>query len=183
MGFLDGLRARAATPRQPLAPAKPATPGLTGGGRRSSRSSRGGLDFMSALQAHRQWKIRFSNYVQDGAGDALDPQSVWRDDQSELGQWIHGDAAHKFGHLPSFAQLRDTHALFQQAAGRIVQFHHDGSSAQALQLLRGGEYTRQSLRVMGLLGALYEESKHWSERGVARLNAAKRQLARSSVIL
>lgn len=179
MGFLNGFIGQAATHLQLLTPARPVLSGLASVGRRANR---GGLDFMSAVHAHRHWKIRFSSYVQGGVGEALDHQSVYRDDQSELGQWIHGEAAHKFGHLPSFGQLRTTHALFHQAAGHIVELHQDGNSAEALQLLRGGEYPRQSLRVMGLLGALYDESKHWSERGAAKLSAAKRQLARSVIL-
>ena len=36
--------------------------------------------------------------------------------------------------------------------------HQNGQRAEALALLRSGEYTRLSLKVMGLLGALADES-------------------------
>ena len=175
MSFLNGLLGQAATHLRSFAPPRPVAMGLAGFGRKAHR---GGMDFMSAVHAHRHWKIRLSDYVQRGVGDALDARVVSRDDQSALGQWIYGDAAFKFGHLPSFGQLRDTHALFHQAAGRIVQLHHDGDAAQATRLLRGGEYPRQSLRVMGLLGALHDEAT----RRTAGLSAAKRQLTRSVIL-
>ncbi len=180
MGLLNGFIEQAATHLKSLTPARPVVGRLAGHGigRKGNASE---LDFMSAVHAHRHWKIRLSDYVQRGLGEALDHRLISRDDQSELGRWIHGDAGFKFGHLPSFSQLRTTHAQFHLAAGRIVQLHQQGDCAEALQLMRGGEYPRQSLRVMGLLGALYDESVRRTDHTVG-LSAAKRQLARSVII-
>ena len=117
------------------------------------------LDFISAICAHRQWKTYFNDCLQDTENDEpLDAESVGRGDRSVVGQWLYGEASLRFGKLPSFDKLLDTHSQFHEEAARIAQMHQNGQRAEALALLRSGEYTRLSLKVMGLLGALADES-------------------------
>ena len=179
MGFLKDFIGQAATQLKQASPVQAGAARVAGRGP-ARRAGEGGLDFMSALHAHRHWKIRLADYVRSGSRDRMDYRAVGRDDRSELGQWIHGDARRRWGHLPSFGLLRSTHALFHLAAGHIVLLHHQGRTAEALRLMRGGEYPRQSLKVMGLLGALYDESVRLPERA-ASPGAAKRPPLRGSL--
>ena len=141
MGFLKDFIGQAATQLKQASPVQAGAARVAGRGP-ARRAGEGGLDFMSALHAHRHWKIRLADYVRSGSRDRMDYREVGRDDRSELGQWIHGDARRRWGHLPSFGLLRSTHALFHLAAGHIVLLHHQGRTAEALRLMRGGEYPR-----------------------------------------
>ena len=117
----------------------------------------GGLDFASAIQAHRHWKSRLALYVSNESNEKLNYRVICRDDQCVLGQWINGRGAEEFGHLPSFGELKVSHGQFHLAAGRIVQLHDQKQTNEAAQLLRQGDYPRHSIKVMGLIGALYTE--------------------------
>ena len=152
MGFLNGF----------MGDAKAQLKALTAAG--SAAKRRAGqddgcepvrLDFISAICAHRQWKSCLNDTQSD---EQLDAESVGRGDRSVVGQWLYGEASLRFGKLPSFEKLLDTHSQFHKEAARIAQMHQNGQRAEALTLLRSGEYTRLSLKVMGLLGALADES-------------------------
>lgn len=117
----------------------------------------GGLDFVSAIQAHQHWKTRLLSYVRNASSEKLDYRAICRDDQCVLGRWINGEASQKFGNLPSFGELKVAHGLFHLTAGRIVQLHDENKTDEAILNLRQGDYPRHSIKVMGLLGALYNE--------------------------
>ena len=117
----------------------------------------GGLDFVSAIHAHQHWKTRLQSYVRNESTEKLDYRLICRDDQCVLGKWINGQGADDFGHLPSFGELKVSHGQFHLAAGRIVQMHDDKQTEEAQQLLRHGDYSRHSIKVMGLLSSLYIE--------------------------
>ncbi|QIL80467.1 hypothetical protein G7047_11555 [Diaphorobacter sp. HDW4A] len=117
----------------------------------------GGLDFASAIRVHREWKVRLHKYISNESLEKLDATRICRDDQCALGKWINGSGAGEFGHLPSFGGLKVAHGQFHLAAGRIVQLHDDQHTDEAAQMLRHGDYSRHSIKVMGLLSALYIE--------------------------
>ncbi|QIL68963.1 hypothetical protein G7048_00275 [Diaphorobacter sp. HDW4B] len=137
-------------------PSTPAATSLPGAVQESDQSA-GGLDFASAIQAHRNWKNRLSQYLSDESNEQLNYRVICRDDQCVLGKWINGRGADDFGHLPSFGELKVSHGQFHLAAGRIVQLHDGKQTDEAQQLLRHGDYSRYSIKVMGLLSSLYVE--------------------------
>lgn len=143
----------------PLAPAvaRPAAAAAPATDAQGRVMAAGGLDFVSAIQAHQNWKTRLGNYLRNESDEKLDYRVICRDDQCALGKWINGDAAVRFGHLPSFGELKVTHGLFHLTAGRIVQLHGEQKTDDALIQLRQGDYPRHSIKVMGLLSALYQE--------------------------
>lgn len=174
MGFLSGFVGPAAAHPKPFG-----APNANAAGQDMARgrlTTAGlGLDFVSAVRAHRAWKMELSKRLRTLTAPRLDDKLIAQDNRSVLGQWLHGEALHRFGHLPSFAQLRHVHALFHQAAARAVQLHYGGQAAEADQLLRQGEYPRHSLKIMGLLGALHDEAardalvtrRPWTAAGAA----------------
>ncbi|WP_226858670.1 CZB domain-containing protein [Diaphorobacter aerolatus] len=124
---------------------------------KESDQTAGGLDFTTAIQAHRNWKSRLSRYLADESDEKLDYRTICRDDQCLLGKWINGRGAAEFGHLPSFGELKVSHGQFHLAAGRIVQMHDEKHTQEANDQLRHGDYSRYSIKVMGLLSSLYVE--------------------------
>lgn len=117
----------------------------------------GGLDFASAIRVHRELKMRLQRHLSRQSLEMLDARSLCRDDWCVLGKWIHGSGASEFGHLPSFAELKAAHNQFHRTAGRIVQLHDEMRSDEAAQLLRQGDYSHQSHKVVVLLSSLYVE--------------------------
>lgn len=174
MGLFDWMKGKRAEPAQgksasadvataslklvpPSAPVQAPAPAALQGAVQESDQSAGGLDFASAIQAHRNWKNRLGKYLSDESDEKLNYRVICRDDQCVLGKWINGQGADDFGHLPSFGELKVSHGQFHLAAGRIVQMHDDKQTEEAQQLLRHGDYSRHSIKVMGLLSSLYIE--------------------------
>ncbi|MBF5004388.1 CZB domain-containing protein [Diaphorobacter caeni] len=149
--------AQAGAPGLALVPSsKPAAAPVPGAVQESEQTA-GGLDFASAIQAHRNWKVRLAKYLGNESEEKLDYRVICRDDQCVLGKWINGRGASDFGHLPSFGALKVSHGQFHLAAGRIVQMHDDQLTDDAQQMLKHGDYSRYSIKVMGLLSTLYVE--------------------------
>jgi len=49
----------------------------------------GGLNFMSAIEAHVRWKARLDSYIQGTSNEELKVEIVCRDDVCPLGKWIY----------------------------------------------------------------------------------------------
>ena len=94
------------------------------------------MNFEQASNAHREWKIRLRTYVKGGSKERFDPAVVAKDDQCDLGKWIHGPGA---GHAtdPSFAVLKKDHAQFHVEAAKVVRLVAAGDTDAANQSLEG----------------------------------------------
>lgn len=115
----------------------------------------GGLDFASALESHTKWKHRLESFI-DGAGkDDFRPEVISRDDQCNLGRWLHGHGLAHFGYLECFAELRDNHARLHSYAGDIVHATRIGRHEDARKLLQHADYLRASERVKLTLSRLF----------------------------
>ncbi len=113
------------------------------------------IDLAQAVQAHINWKLRLQNYLDGKSGEALDPMVICRDDQCELGKWIHGAGASHFHGLEPFHQLRADHAEFHYVAANVVQKVQAQDSAAARTLLEH-EYPRISHKVVFALTELHK---------------------------
>ena len=107
------------------------------------------MDFNTAANAHRDWKIRLRRYV-NGTGEALDEATVRRDDRCALGQWLHG--------LPSEArdplvdELVQEHARFHGCAGDVVAAAQRGDRERALEMIGSGTaFAEASFQVVSLI--------------------------------
>jgi len=114
------------------------------------------MDLSSAINAHVNWKLRLSRYLA-GEGEALDPRIVGRDDQCELGKWIHGEGR-SHAKRPEFAALRTEHATFHRRASEVVQAGMRGETLGAQDLL-AGPYSEASRVVVLTIGRLKEALK------------------------
>ena len=115
-----------------------------------------GLNFVTAIAAHRAWKARLSDYITSpSTSEKLEYRSVCRDNRCELGQWIHGSGGKDYGHLPVFNQLQIRHRQFHVEAGAIVRQVDKGNLKLAQTLLLHGDYSKYSLDVQELISALF----------------------------
>ncbi len=115
-----------------------------------------GLNFGTAIEAHQEWKSRLLALIESRCREELDPNVVCRDDQCELGKWLHGVGGRQFGGEPQFADLRNRHAYFHVCAGRVLSLVQSGQKELATaEMSPGGEFARTSWEVIGDLASMF----------------------------
>jgi len=109
-----------------------------------------GFDFDTAIEAHRQWKVRLRKAIAEHA--QLDADTICRDDRCPLGQWLHGAGGRRWGAQPGFVALLEKHAEFHAAAGAVARQINAGAFADAERLIGSGStFARVSNEVATLL--------------------------------
>jgi hypothetical protein len=88
-------------------------PGLGG----SSVSQLAGIDLDAIIDAHRQWKVKLRQAIEDRA--TVDVATLSRDDLCALGKWAHGEGGQCHAGKPGFVALLARHAEFHRAAGEV----------------------------------------------------------------
>jgi methyl-accepting chemotaxis protein len=108
------------------------------------------FDFNSAIEAHRQWKVKLRKAIADH--EKLDADKICRDDQCPLGKWIHGPGGSHWGPRPLFTELLNAHARFHQTAGGVARKINAGDYADAERLIGSGSgFAQISTEVSTLL--------------------------------
>jgi methyl-accepting chemotaxis protein len=115
-----------------------------------------GLNFGTAIEVHQEWKVRLQAVIESRSQETLDPNVVCRDDQCELGRWIHGEGGRQFDDEPQFADLRRKHAYFHACAGRVVLLAQSGHKDRAIaEISPGGDFAQASWEVIGDLASMF----------------------------
>jgi methyl-accepting chemotaxis protein len=115
-----------------------------------------GLNFGTAIEAHQEWKVRLRAVIESKSQEKLDPNVVCRDDQCELGRWIHGEGGRQFDDEPQFADLRRKHAYFHACAGRVLLLAQSGHKDRAIaEISPGGDFAQASWEVIGDLASMF----------------------------
>lgn len=108
------------------------------------------FDFDSAIEAHRQWKVRLRQAMSQKT--QLDASTICRDDRCPLGQWLHSTGRQRWGTRPLFSKLVETHAQFHRTAGAVAQVINAGRYEDAQQLIdAGSDFAKASTEVSTLL--------------------------------
>jgi methyl-accepting chemotaxis protein len=108
------------------------------------------FDFDKAIEAHRHWKVRLRKAIADHAH--LDVDTICRDDQCPLGQWLHGAGGRRWGGRPGFVELLERHAEFHTTAGSVARQINAGAYADAERLIgTGSKFAQISNLVCTLL--------------------------------
>lgn len=115
----------------------------------------GGLNFMTAIDAHMKWKTRLEDYIHGSSNEELQADVVCRDDECTLGRWIHGAGGEQFSGIDTFSEMKAQHAHFHACAGKVLTVTQLGRKDDALRMLQHGDYVRASERVKMLLARLY----------------------------
>ena len=115
----------------------------------------GGLNFMAAIDIHMRWRARLEGFIQGTDSEKLSPEVIGRDDRCELGRWIYGAGAQRYGTLDTFAEMKAQHAHFHVCAGKVLATALADRKQEALHMLAHGDYQRASERVKMLLAKLY----------------------------
>ncbi|SJM91873.1 CZB domain-containing protein [Crenothrix polyspora] len=116
-----------------------------------------GLNFISAIEAHQNWKKRLTSVVDGSSAETLQVEVVSRDDQCLLGKWIHSTGTQKFSSLVQFEQLQKNHAHFHSCAGKVLHLAQTQDKSTALAELKDGHYAQASQQVIRDLVAVYTQ--------------------------
>lgn len=108
------------------------------------------MDFREAVTAHLQWKSRLATFLQGDSPEQLDPNTVSKVDQCELGKWLHGEAKSGFENSLEYQGLLETHATFHHCAGEIVKWTLSGDKTEATRLLQGDFNAYSSATVLAI---------------------------------
>lgn len=111
----------------------------------------------AAVDTHVKWKSRLQSHVRGESTEKFDIDTVSRDDQCAVGQWIHGIGGERFGRSPAFNAVRDHHAHFHRCAGEVLGQMHNGEKERALQMLESGAFAEASSKVVESIVVLFEE--------------------------
>lgn len=109
------------------------------------------MNFEDAISAHQKWKSRLRMQIDGTAKETLDPALVCRDNQCDLGKWIHGEGAAQMGAKPEYIEVKTTHAQFHRVAGDIVTKAKAGDKAGAAAALEGPFYDASSKVVQAIM--------------------------------
>jgi methyl-accepting chemotaxis protein len=85
------------------------------------------MNFDQAISAHVQWKSKLAAYIAK-PDHSLHAEIIAKDDQCELGKWIHGEGQ-KVAKMPDFQKLVADHARFHAAAADVVRKADAGQKA------------------------------------------------------
>ncbi|MEZ5701444.1 MAG: CZB domain-containing protein [Burkholderiaceae bacterium] len=111
------------------------------------------IDIDTAISAHENWKIRLQNVLDGTSTERLEPQQVCKDDQCELGKWLHGPGKKRLGKYPAFSVLVARHQFFHVQASTVLALAQAGDKAKAVQVM-STTYRHGSNQVMILLRQL-----------------------------
>lgn len=113
------------------------------------------FDFTSAINAHIDWKMKLSKYLEKPDG-TLKADHVCKDNVCMLGKWLYGEGSGYQDQFSSvFNSLKESHAQFHKTAGEIIRLIESNNTRAAVQLLSpDGQYGEISTKTVGLIRQL-----------------------------
>lgn len=111
------------------------------------------LNVLEAMLAHIRVNKQLLDYIARSPEERLDPETVRRDSECALGQWILGIGGIVYGEKKLFQELMSLHADFHAQAAKIVSAVNRGESKCARNLLQG-RYAKTSRRFNVLLAKI-----------------------------
>ncbi|MBS1797847.1 MAG: CZB domain-containing protein [Acidobacteria bacterium] len=110
------------------------------------------MNFDNVIIAHTTWKVKIQNSI--NSGERIDPGTISKDNNCELGKWIYGEGA-KYGSLPEFQMLKQKHAQFHLIAAETIRKVAGLPKSEALKLLGlGTAYSQASSCCTNAISAL-----------------------------
>jgi len=115
------------------------------------------MDLSSAIEKHTEWKVKLRLAI--AKKEAMDAETISKDNSCELGKWLHGEAKSKFGKLASYSDCVNKHAAFHAEAGKVARQINSKSYAAAESMLNGNTpYAVASYAVGNAIAQLKRET-------------------------
>lgn len=114
------------------------------------------MDLNEAIQKHAQWKFRFHQAMLEK--QQMDAAGISKDNNCELGKWLHDEAKVLHKHCKAYAKCVAGHAAFHVEAGKVAVAVNAQRKEEAKRMLGAGSaYTDVSKRVAVALIELQNE--------------------------
>lgn len=105
------------------------------------------FSFEAAIESHQDWKQKLKAAIL--SGEALDADTIRKDDCCQLGKWLHGEGRILYGNKNEYFDLCRKHAFFHKLAGVVATSINTGRVEMASNLVEGhGTYARASHEVV-----------------------------------
>jgi methyl-accepting chemotaxis protein len=104
------------------------------------------MDLDSAIQKHAAWKFKFRNALY--SNEPMDAAAISKDNNCEMGKWLHGEAKALYGKNGSYAKCVADHAAFHVEAGRVAVAVNAKKADEAERMMAAGsQFAEISKRV------------------------------------
>jgi len=115
------------------------------------------FDLNKVIAAHDAWKAKLRKAIV--AQQELDAATIGRHDRCPLGQWLHGEAKTKYGHLAAYRECAGAHAIFHLEAGKIALLVNQRRYAEAeFALNPATAYEAASARLATSIAGLWADA-------------------------
>jgi len=117
------------------------------------------VNLNDAIQKHAQWKYKFREAI--SSKTTMDATAISKDNNCELGKWLHGEAKALHGQRKAYAQCLADHAAFHVEASKVASAVNSGKSDVVEHMLANGSPFFEVSRKVGVaLVALQNEIGH-----------------------
>ncbi len=114
------------------------------------------MDLNQAIQKHAEWKFKFRNAL--FSNEPMDATVISKDNQCEIGKWLHGEAGSLHGNSPAYAKCLADHAAFHVEAGKVAAAINAQKKDEAEHMLSADSaFSEASKRVSVSIVALKNE--------------------------
>lgn len=104
------------------------------------------MDLSNAIQKHAEWKFKFRNAL--NANETLDAGAISKDNNCDLGKWLHGEARTLYWKSAAYAKCTADHAAFHVEAGKVAAAINAKKKGDAERLMSiGSAFAEASMRV------------------------------------
>ena len=122
------------------------------------------MELQDALVRHLDWKVRLRTALAENC--PLDVEAASNHEDCALGRWLKGEAAARYGHLPSYRACCAHHEQFHEEAGQVVRCIAEQHKAEAqARLAMSGAFSNASSVLIESLKRLREDAKQqaWAD--------------------
>lgn len=111
------------------------------------------IDILAAINSHIQLKKQLQEYINGKSDEGFDAAHLCRDDQCDLGKWVHSQAREHFSENEKYQNLCSKHARFHSITSDVIRMVHENDRPAAMQLLHD-EHKRASRELFMALSEL-----------------------------
>ena len=106
------------------------------------------MDLNNAIQKHAEWKFKFRNALH--ANETLDAGAISKDNNCELGKWLHGEAKTLYWKSAAYAKCIPDHAAFHVEAGKVAAAVNARKKDDAERLMSSGFAFAEASKRVGI---------------------------------
>lgn len=106
------------------------------------------MDLNIAIQKHAEWKFKFRNAL--FTNESLDAAAISKDNNCELGKWLHGESKAQFGTNGNHMKCLVAHAAFHVEAGKVAAAINAKKTVEAEKMISNGSAFSEASKQVGV---------------------------------